>query len=130
MEFNVADLLERAAANIPEREAVICGKKRATYKHFDEQSRQFSRYLLSVGLTKGDHVAIYAYNSIEWIIAMLGCYKIGAVPININYRYVEDELLYICKDADIKAVVYDTELSDKINAVRSQLPLLKHFIFL
>jgi acyl-CoA synthetase (AMP-forming)/AMP-acid ligase II len=130
MEFNVADLLERVAANIPECEAVICGKQRATYQHFDQQSRQFGRYLLSVGLTKGGHVAIYAYNSIEWIVAMLGCYKIGAVPININYRYVEDELLYIFKDADIKAVVYDTELSDKINAVSSQLPQLKHFIFL
>jgi len=130
MEFNVADLLERVAANIPEREAVICGKQRATYQHFDEQSRQFGRYLLSAGLTKGDHVAIYAYNCIEWIVAMLGCYKIGAVPININYRYVEDELLYIFKDADIKAVVYDTELSEKITAVRNQLPLLKHFIFL
>ncbi len=130
MEFNVADLVERVAKNVPDKEAVIFGSQRATYKHFDERSRQFARYLLSQGLGKGDHVGIYAYNSIEWIEVMLGCYKIGAVPININYRYVEDELLYLLKDADIKAVVYDNEFSDKINAVRDQLPLLKHFIYL
>ncbi len=130
MEFNVADLLERVAQNIPDREAVVCGDLRATYRHFDEQSRQFARYLLSVGLNKGDHVAIYAYNSIEWIVAMLGCYKIGAVPINVNYRYVEEELFYILRDADIKAIVYDTEFGGLINAVRGRLPLLKQFIYL
>lgn len=130
MEFNVADLIERVAGNIPDREAVICGEQRATYRHFDEKSGQFARYLLSVGLGRGDHVAIYAYNSIEWIEAMLGCYKIGAVPINVNYRYVDDELLYLLNDADIKAIVYDTEFSDKINRVRGKLPLLQHFIWL
>lgn len=130
MEFNVADLIERVARNVPDREAVVCGTERATYRHFDEQSRQFGRYLLSVGVGKGDHVAIYAYNSIEWIVAMLGCYKIGAVPININYRYVEDELVYLFNDADIKAVVYDTEFGEKLDAMRSRAPLLRHFVHL
>jgi len=130
VEFNVADLIERVAANVPDREAVVCGSKRATYKHFDEISNQFARYLISIGLGKGDHIGIYAYNSIEWIEAMIACYKIGAVPININYRYVEDELLYIFADADVKAVVYDVDFSDNINRIRSRLPLLHHFIYL
>ena len=130
MEFNVADLVERVAKNIPDREAVIYGERRATYKHFDEKSKQFARYLLSVGLGKGDHVGIYAYNSIEWIEAMLGCYKIGAVPININYRYVEEELLYIFKDANIKAVIYDVEFSENLNTIVDRVPDLKHFVFI
>jgi len=130
MEFNVADLIKRIAANIPDREAVICGDQRATYKHFDEKSNQFSRYLLSVGLGKGDHIGIYAYNSIEWIEAMIACYKIGAVPININYRYVEEELHYIFQDADIKAVIYDNEFSERLNNIRERLPLLQNFIYL
>ncbi len=130
MEFNAADLIERVAKNVPDREAVICGERRATYKHFDEKSRQFARYLLSSGINKGDHVGIYAYNSIEWIEAMLGCYKIGAVPININYRYVEEELVYIFKDADLKGVVYDVEFSANINLIRDRLPLLKTFVYI
>ena len=129
MEFNVADLIERVAKNVPEREAVICGDKRATYKDFDERSKQFARYLLSQGLGKGDHIGIYAYNCIEWIEAMIACYKIGAVPVNINYRYVEEELHYIFNDADLKAVVYDVEFSKNLNDIRARLPLLKEFIF-
>ena len=130
MEFNVADLIERVANNVPDRDAVVCGNKRATYKHFDETSKDFARYLLSKGLGKGDHVGIYAYNSIEWIEAMIGCYKIGAVPININYRYVEEELYYVFNDANLKAVVYDVEFSDNINKIKDRLPLLKAFIYL
>ena len=119
MEFNVADLIERVAQNVPDRDAVIFGDRRATYKHFDEKSKQFSRYLLSQGLGKGDHIGIYAYNSIEWIEAMIGCYKVGAVPININYRYVEHELEYIFKDADLKAVVFDVEFAEKLNNIKT-----------
>ena len=102
MEFNVAELIERVARNVPDREAVICGDQRATYRHFDETANQFARYLLSVGLGKGDHVGIYGYNSIEWVESMIACYKIGAIPININYRYVEEELFYIFNDANLE----------------------------
>lgn len=130
MEFNVADIVERVANNVPDREAVICGQYRATYKHFDQKSNQFSRYLLSQGLGKGDHIAIYAYNSIEWIEAMLACYKIGAVPININYRYVEEELKYIMNDADIKAVIFDNEFGERLNNIRAELPLIQTFVWL
>ena len=122
MEFNVADLIERVAKNIPDREAVIYGDQRATYRHFDEKSKLFARYLLSIGLSKGDHIGIYAYNSIEWIEAMLACYKIGAVPININYRYVEEELYYVFDNADLKAILYDVEFSERINNIKDRLP--------
>lgn len=128
MEFNVADLIERVAANIPERDAVICGENRASYKKFDDDSKGFAAFLLKRGLGKGDHVGIYGYNSIEWVTAMLGCYKIGAVPININFRYVDEELIYIGRDADLKALVYDVEFSDNVRRIRDQLPLLQHFV--
>jgi acyl-CoA synthetase (AMP-forming)/AMP-acid ligase II len=88
MDFNAADLFERVAGHLPEREAVICGETRATYEQLDRRSNQVARYLQSLGVVKGDHVGIYAYNRIEWVEAMLGCYKISAVPINVNYRYV------------------------------------------
>ena len=129
MEFNVADLVERVAGHVPEREAVICGEQRASYRHFNDKSDGFARYLLSVGLGHGDHVAIYGYNSIEWIEAMLGCYKIGAVPININYRYVEDELNYIFDNADIRLAVYDVEFSERVTNVREGLPQLEQFVY-
>jgi acyl-CoA synthetase (AMP-forming)/AMP-acid ligase II len=63
----------------------------------------------SVGIKKGDHVAIYAFNRIEWVEAMLACYKLCAVPVNVNYRYVEDELQYLLNDADVKAIVFERQ---------------------
>ena len=61
---------------------------------------------------------------------MIACYKIGAVPININYRYVEEELHYIFNDADIKAVVYDVEFSENLNKIKDRLPQLKAFAYI
>ena len=128
MEFNVADLIERVAANIPDREAVVCGQQRATYGELQHDSCHFAAFLLEQGLGKGDHIAIYGHNSIEWVKAMLACYQIGAVPININYRYVENELQYIFDDADIKAVIYQPMFAGRLANIKGELPLLKHFI--
>src|SRR5262249_58357197 len=55
---------------------------------------------------------------------MLAAYKLRAVPINVNYRYVEDELRYLFRDADLKALVHDVEFTPRIEAVRDGLPLL------
>lgn len=128
MEFNVADLISRVAANIPAREAIVCGAQRASYGQLQQQSQRLAAFLLQHGISKGDHVAIYAYNSIEWVEAMLACYQIGAVPININYRYVENELLYIFNDADIKAVFYQPQFAERLAAIRQQLPMLQLFV--
>ena len=130
MEFNVADLIERVAKHIPDREALICGEQRATYKDLDERSQQFAAYLISIGVSKDEHVAIYAYNCIEWAEALLACYKVGAVPININYRYVEEELHYIFDDADITAVIYESQFADRLENIKARLPKLKRFIHL
>lgn len=128
MDFNFADLLERVANNIPDREALVCGDRRASYRQLDEDSSRFAAHLLSCGISKGDHVGIYGYNSIEWVTAMLGCYKIGAAPININFRYVDEELIYIARDADLTALVFDVEFSANVNRIRQHLPLITHFV--
>ena len=72
----------------------------------------------------GDHVGIYAYNGIEWVEAMMALYKIRAVPVNINYRYVENELKYLCTNADLVAIVAQQEFAPRIAAIRSDLPKL------
>ena len=76
----------------------------------------------------GDHVALYLYNSTEYLEGMLAAFKLRAVPINVNYRYVEDELRYLLDDADAVAVVFHREFAPKLDAIRPNLPLLRTFI--
>ena len=69
-------------------------------------------------------MAVYLVNSIEYVETMLAAYKLRAVPINVNYRYVEDELRYILDDSDAKAIVFDREFGSRLAAVHVGLPLL------
>src|SRR5690606_15689066 len=80
------------------------------------------------GIGTGDHIGVYGSNSVEWIEAALAAYKVRAVPVNVNYRYVEEELRYLFDNADLKAVVYDRGLAPRVQAVRGSLPLLEHLI--
>ena len=59
---------------------------------------------------------------------MLGAYKLRAVPINVNYRYVEDELRYLFDNADLKALVHHRRFTPRIAAVKDEMPLLRHRI--
>lgn len=128
--FNIADLFEMVVDNIPDREALVCGDYRATFKQFDERSNQLAHYLTSRGIKAGDHVGLYMYNSGEYLEAMMACFKIRAVPINVNYRYVGDELAYIFTNSDMVACVHGREFVPAIETIKGQIEKVKLFISL
>ena len=128
MGFNIADLFERAVDVVPDRLAMVCGERRLTYAEFDEESNRLANHLLGEGFGHGDHIGIYGQNSAEWLLAMIAAFKIRAVPININFRYVEDELVYLFDNADLVAVIHDSGYTNQIDAVRHQVPGLRHFV--
>lgn len=128
MQFNVADLVEAACDRVPEREVLVCGPNRLTYAQLDARANRLAHYLQSLGLGRGQHIGIYGFNSSHWIEAMLAAYKIRAVPINVNYRYVEGELRYLFDNADLVALVHDAQFAPRIAAVRGDCPKLQHFI--
>ena len=128
MEFNVADLVEAATDRVPDREVLVCGPDRLTYAQLDARANRLAHYFQSVGLGRNAHIGIYGFNSAGWVEAMLAAYKIRAVPINVNYRYVENELLYLFDNADLVAVVHDAQFAPRLATVRAQLPQLQHFI--
>lgn len=123
--FNLADLFESVVDVVPDRLALVAGKQRLSYRQLDNRANQLANYLASRGIAAGDHVAIYAYNRAEWVEAMWACFKLAAVPININYRYVEDELRYIFDNADIKAVILEAEFLPLVQTIEPDLPLLR-----
>ena len=128
MEFNAADIFEGVVDRVPEREAVVYGSTRLTYKELDARSNKAANALKKLGIKKGSHIGIYAFNCIEWLEIMLGTYKLCAIPININYRYVEEELKYLIDNADVEAIFYQKQFSTKLNNIKDDLPLLKDFV--
>ncbi|HTL84862.1 MAG TPA: AMP-binding protein [Acidimicrobiia bacterium] len=117
MEFNIADLFECVADAVPERTAVVCADERVTYAQLEAGANQIAHVLSDAGARAGEHVALYLPNSIEHLSAMLGCYKLRAVPINVNTRYVDDELVYLFDDADAVAVIHDASNADRARRV-------------
>ena len=111
MAFNLADLIEHTVDAVPDRTALVCGDRQETYAELEERANRLAHHLAAQGVGERDHVAIYSYNSLEFVEAMLAAYKLRAVPINVNYRYVEDELVYLFDNADPVALVYQAEFS-------------------
>ncbi|MEV4562762.1 acyl-CoA synthetase [Nonomuraea sp. NPDC049419] len=128
MEFNHADLFEGLADTIGERTAVVCGDERRTYAELEAEANRLAHYLMDLGIQPGQHVGLHLCNGVEYVAGLLAALKIRAVPINVNYRYVEAELLYLYRDADLRALVYDVEFEPRVAAVAGQAPLLDHLI--
>ena len=130
MEFNLADLYEIVADAVPDRLALVAGDRRLTYGQLDERANRFAHHLLDHGVEPGDKVAIYSWDRAEWVEAMLGTYKARAVPINVNYRYVADETRHILDDSDAVTVVFERAFAPVVNAIRADLPMLRHAVVL
>ena len=126
MEFNLATIFEYAVDQYPDRECIVADDKRCTFKEMDQRANRLAHHLASQGIGKDDHVGIYAYNCIEWIETLWAVFKLRAVWININFRYVEEELAYIFENADLKALIVQREFAQRTANVISSLPQLSH----
>ena len=107
MPLNIADLFEHAVDVVPDRPIIQVGPRKITYAELEAQSNQLAHFLASRGVGKGAHVGIYAKNSIEHVTALLAIFKIRAVAINVNYRYVEGELDYLIENSDMVALLHE-----------------------
>ena len=126
MDFNLADLFESLADAIPDREALVCGTARMTYGELEARANQLAHHLRSAGVEPGQHVGVQLFNGPEYVTAMVACFKIRAVPVNVNYRYVEDELAYLYNDADLVALIHEVEFTPRVAAVAPRIPTLRH----
>ncbi|HEX6519447.1 MAG TPA: acyl-CoA synthetase [Streptosporangiaceae bacterium] len=117
MALNMADIFEHAADAFPERIAVICGDRKVTYRELEDEANRLAHHLASRGAGSGDHVGLYARNSIEAVATLLAAVKLRAAVVNINYRYIQNELAYHLRDADLAALVYDRELAPIVDDV-------------
>lgn len=116
--IQLADILETLADTVPDRLALIAGDVELTYAQLDDRSTRLANHLSASGVGAGDRVGIHATNRAEWVEAFYACFKIRAVPVNINYRYVETELRYLYENSGCVAVIVEPEYADTVDAVR------------
>jgi acyl-CoA synthetase (AMP-forming)/AMP-acid ligase II len=130
MHFNIADLFESLADTVPDRVALVSGDRQLTFRELDERTNRLAHAFAQRGIGAGQHVGLYLYNCGEYLEAMLAAFKLRAVPININYRYVADELRYMLDNADLAALVFNREFAPLVAEVARDFPALKSFISL
>jgi acyl-CoA synthetase (AMP-forming)/AMP-acid ligase II len=129
MELNLADLFESVADTVPERLALVCGEQRRTFAELDARANRLAHFLADRGVKPGEHIGLYLYNCAEYLEAALAALKIRAVPININFRYVEAELRYLIDNADLVALLYQREFAPRVAAAgAAEFPALRTLI--
>jgi len=130
LEFQLADLYECLCDTGPEADVVVAGSRRLTRSQLDERANRLAHHLESQGIGPGDHVGIYAFNRLEWVEALLACWKIRAAAVNVNYRYVSDELRHLWGNSDMVALVHERGFSERVAALASEFPALRSHLVL
>lgn len=125
MELNLADLFELVVDTVPEREALVCGSRRFTYGELDREANRLAHFLVASGVKPGEHVGMYLYNGHEYLASVLAAFKVRAVPVNVNYRYVEDELEYLLNDSDLVVLMFQRELGHRVAGLKGRVPKVR-----
>ena len=128
MEVQFATLWENTSDLIPDEPALICGGSTRSWKEYDDRASRLATLLSDYGLGDDSKVGLYLHNSNEYLEAQYSIFKISGVPINVNYRYKEDELVYLLDNADAEAVFFQSCYSNQIASIKGKLPKVKLFI--
>ncbi len=138
MAFTLAAANEAIAAASPDREAIVTATRRVTWRELQLRTRRLANLLLTAGLgchrgraalepweSGQDHLALYLYNGHEYLEGMLGAAKARVAAFNVNYRYVDDELLALLTDAQAGAILYHSAFAPRLHRILPRLPQIK-----
>ncbi|MDP9464848.1 MAG: acyl-CoA synthetase [Actinomycetota bacterium] len=128
MELHYATIWESIADTIPTATAVVHGDTVKTWAEYDERAARIAAAYTAAGLGHDSKIGLYMYNCNEYLEAHYGAFKIRGVPVNVNYRYLDDELSYLLDNADAEALVFHSTLGDRVAHVVDRLPKLKLLI--
>ncbi len=136
--YNLGSIHEAIAEAVPERECIVFRDRRLSWSDVTDRTRRLAAVLANAGLgchrerrelesweSGQDHVGLYLYNGNEYLEGMLGAYKARCAPFNVNYRYVEKELLYLFDNAQATAVVYHARFAPVLEKLRDRLPRVR-----
>ena len=127
--WNFAEIWEVCAERVPDAVALRHGDREITWRDVDRRADGIARTLLDAGAAEQDKVAQYLFNGPEYLEAMFGVFKAGLVPVNTNYRYADDELVYLWDNADAVAVVFHGSFTHRIEGIRSRVPKVRTWLW-
>ncbi len=122
MEFQFATVWESIADVLGDRPALSHAGRVRTWTEFDERAARLAAAFAGAGLGTDTKVAMYLYNGPEYLEAEFAARKVGAVPVNVNYRYLDTELAYLLDNADAEAIVFHSSLGERVARVASSVP--------
>ncbi|MFM7686874.1 MAG: AMP-binding protein [Actinomycetota bacterium] len=125
MEFHFATVWESIADVIGDNTAVVHADRRFTWSQYDERAARIAAAYSAAGLGPDSKIGLYLYNGNEYLEAHFGAFKMRGVPINVNYRYLDEELVYLLDNADAEALVFHSSLGDRVERIRARLPRLR-----
>ena len=128
MEAHYATVFEKNADAIPNEIAIVCGENIRTWKEYDDRAARLATLLTSYGLGNDSKVGLYLHNSNEFLEAQYSVFKVAGVPINVNYRYKEEELIYLLDNSDSEAVFFQGCYAQQIESIKDKLDKVKVFI--
>lgn len=128
MAWTFADVWEAIAKSQPETPALVQGQRVVTWRAFDERADALAAHLLAKGLGQQAKVAGYLFNGPEYLETYFAAFKAGLAPVNTNYRYGPEEIVYLFDNADAEAVVFHAGFTELLEKVRARLPKVKAWI--
>ncbi|HZU72376.1 MAG TPA: AMP-binding protein [Acidimicrobiales bacterium] len=128
MEINLASTAEAVADHNPEQLAAAQGPRRLTWAQLEDRASRLACAFAALGLGQDSKVGSYLYNSIEYLEGLLATFKVRSIPVNVNYRYLEEELAYLIDNADLEVLLFHGSLGERVARVRDRLPGLKAIV--
>ena len=127
--WNFADVWDAVAATVPGRPALEQGARRFSWAELERRAASVAGALVAAGLDHQAKVAQYLYNCPAYLESVYACFKAGLVPVNTNYRYTDDELVYLWENSDSEAVIFHASFTERVERVRARLPGVRAWLF-
>jgi acyl-CoA synthetase (AMP-forming)/AMP-acid ligase II len=127
--WNFAEIFGEVAKQIPDAPALVQGSRRLCWSEVDSRAQCLARHLAAVGLQRQSKVAQYLHNAPEYLESILACFKGCFVPLNTNFRYGADELVYLWTNGDVECVVFHGCFSGTVEQLRDRVPGVRRWLW-
>ncbi|MFH1156207.1 MAG: acyl-CoA synthetase [Pseudomonadota bacterium] len=125
----IADMIRRTRYHYPDRTALVFNDISLTYTQLEDQCNQAANALASLGVKKYDRVAILAHNTHHHVLTWMGCAKIGAIYLAVNYLLRDDDIAFCINHSESTVFIVEDSLYPQVKGVLDKMPSVRHLIW-